>query len=212
MKFNEFVKIYKDTPLIDASTFALYSKDSRHLRRQVREWVEKEYLLPLKKGLYLFSPVYRKIELSPLFIANFLFSPSYLSMEYALGFYDLIPERVTVFTSATTKKTSIFENILGRFEYRTLKKDLFFGFKKGVDTGQEFFIALPEKTLLDYFYLNPQLKGSFSELESLRLQNLEILNLKTLQSYSLMFNHRVKRVANVLIQYTKEHRRNYQTM
>ena len=204
MKFNEFVKIYKDTPVIDASTFAFYSKNSRHLRRQVREWV--------KKGLYLFSPIYRKIEPSPLFIANFLFSPSYLSLEYALGFYNLIPEKVTVFTSATTKKTSIFKNILGRFEYRTLKKELFLGFKKEVDTDQEFFIALPEKALLDYFYLNPQMKGSFSELESLRLQNLETLNLKTLQAYSSMFNQRVKRIAKVLIQYTKKHRRNYQTM
>ena len=97
MKFNEFVEIYRDAPLIDASTFTLYSKDSRHLRRQVREWVKRGYLLRLKKGLYPFSPAYRRIEPSPLFIANFLLSPSYLSVEYALGFYDLIPERVTVF-------------------------------------------------------------------------------------------------------------------
>ena len=115
------------------------------------------------------------------------------------------------FTSVTTKKTSIFENILGRFEYRTLKKKIFFGFKKEVDGEQEFFIALPEKALLDYFYLNPQLKGKFSELESLRLQNLETLSLKTLQSYTAAFNRRVKRISNILIQYIKERQRNYRT-
>ncbi len=95
MKFEEFLKIYNQAPLVDSSTFALYSQNPQDLRRQVREWTKKGYILPLKRGIYFFNENYRKKEPSLSFIANFLITPSYLSLEYALGFYDLIPEKVT---------------------------------------------------------------------------------------------------------------------
>lgn len=211
MKFKEFIKIYKDAPLIDSSTFFLY-EDPEDLRRQVREWTKRGYLFPLKKGLYIFSEEYRKIQPSALFIANFLTSPSYLSLEYALGFYNLILEKVNVITSISTKKTSVFQNCLGRFEYRSIKEKLFFGFKKEIDNYQEFFIALPEKALIDYFYLNSCLKGNFSEFESLRLQNLEILDLEVLNSYKSKYNKRVEKIIDALIEYIDQFKESYKTL
>lgn len=41
MKFNDFVKIYCNAPLIDSSTFTLYSKKAEGLRRQVSDWIKK---------------------------------------------------------------------------------------------------------------------------------------------------------------------------
>jgi len=212
MKFNEFVKIYQEAPLIDSSTFSLYNEKPQNLRRQVREWVKKDYLIPLKRGLYIFSSQWRKIQPSVLFMANFLVLPSYVSLEQALGFYEIIPEKVTVITSVTTKKTKIFRNLVGSFEYRSIKEDLFFGFKKEIDNNQEFFIALPEKALLDFFYLNNHFQGDFSELESLRLQNLEVLNIKLLETYGLKYNKRIRKIAEVLIEFVKKEKGRYRRL
>ena len=212
MKFNEFVKIYQEAPLIDSSTFSLYNEKPQNLRRQVREWVKKDYLIPLKRGLYIFSSQWRKIQPSVLFMANFLVLPSYVSLEQALGFYEIIPEKVTVITSVTTKKTKIFRNLVGSFEYRSIKEDLFFGFKKEIDNNQEFFIALPEKALLDFFYLNNHFQGDFSELESLRLQNLEVLNIRLLETYGLKYNRRIRKIAEVLIEFVKKEKGRYRRL
>lgn len=212
MKFNEFVKIYQKAPLVDSSTFSLYNEKPQNLRRQVREWVKKDYLIPLKRGLYIFSSQWRKIQPSVLFMANFLVLPSYVSLEQALGFYEIIPEKVTVITSVTTKKTKIFKNLVGSFEYRSIKEDLFFGFKKEIDNNQEFFIALPEKALLDFFYLNNHFQGDFSELESLRLQNLEALNIRLLETYGLKYNRRIRRITEVLIEFVKKEKGRYRRL
>jgi len=212
MKFNEFVKIFQKAPLIDSSTFSLYNEKPQNLRRQVREWVKKDYLIPLKRGLYIFSSQWRKIQPSVLFMANFLVLPSYVSLEQALGFYEIIPEKVTVITSVTTKKTKIFRNLVGSFEYRSIKEDLFFGFKKEIDNNQEFFIALPEKALLDFFYLNNHFQGDFSELESLRLQNLEVLNIRLLETYGLKYNKRIRKIAEVLIEFVKKEKGRYRRL
>ncbi len=212
MKFNEFVKIYQEAPLIDSSTFSLYNEKPQSLRRQVREWVKKDYLIPLKRGLYIFSSQWRKVQPSVLFMANFLVLPSYVSLEQALGFYGIIPEKVTVITSVTTKKTKIFNNLVGSFEYRSIKEDLFFGFKKEIDNNQEFFIALPEKALLDFFYLNNHFQGDFSELESLRLQNLEALNMELLETYGLRYNKRIRKIAKVLIEFAEKEKGRYRRL
>lgn len=211
MKFRDFVKIYKDSPLIDSSTFSLY-ENPKDLRRQVREWAKKGYLLPLRRGLYIFSEEYRKVQPSLLFIANFLVSPSYVSLEYALDFYNLIPEKVGVITSITTRKTNAFQNCLGRFEYRCVKEELFFGFKKATDNNQEFFIALPEKTLIDYFYLNSYFKGNLSEFESLRMQNLENLDLELLNSYKPGYNRRIAKIIDTLVEHIEQVKENYKSL
>jgi predicted transcriptional regulator of viral defense system len=211
MKFEEFIKVYKNAPLIDASTFFLY-ENPYNLRRQVREWVKKGYLLPLKKGIYIFNEDYRKIQLSVFFVANFLVSPSYVSLEYALGYYGLIPEKVEIITSITTKKTNFFQNCLGEFEYRSIKEELFFGFKKEKENNQEFFIALPEKALIDYFYLNSQFEGRFKEFDSLRLQNLEILNTELLKSYKLQYNKRMRKIVDSLVEYINRYKKEYKKL
>lgn len=151
MNFDTFLQNFGENAIIDSSSFALLDEKLADIRRQVSGWVKKGYLLQLKKGVYVLSDTYRKIGPSELFIANYLVTPSYLSLEYALGYYDLIPEKVTVYSSLTTKKTQTFTNVLGTFEYRSVKESLFFGFTKLASNNQEFFIALPEKAILDFF-------------------------------------------------------------
>ncbi|MEA1879989.1 MAG: hypothetical protein U9N11_05045, partial [Campylobacterota bacterium] len=84
-------------------------------------------------------------------VANRLYTPSYLSFDYALSYYGLIPERVYEVTSATLHAKKVFDTPLGRFSYRPIPMEVY---ALGVDwlydevNGGKF-IATPEKALCD---------------------------------------------------------------
>jgi len=212
MKFRDFLKIYSNAPLIDSRTFPLFTKSPQDLRRQVREWVKKGYIIPLKKGIYIFNDTFRKENISLHFIANYLVTPSYLSLEYALKYYDLIPEKVTVFTSVTSKKTVIYKNNLGVFEYRSVKNNLFFGFNKKKDGDQDFFIAFPEKSILDFFYLNKRYNKKIDEFESFRFQNLELINIERLGDFAKKYPDGIKKIVDSFIKYIKKYKDEYRLL
>ncbi len=203
MKYSEFLNTFGEFPLIDASTFRLYAANPADLRRQVHGWVEKKYLIPLKRGIYVLSREWMRVQPSVLFIANFLRAPSYVSLEYAMAFHGFIPEKATVLTSVTTRKTQTYRNALGVFEYRSVKRDLFWGFAVREDLEQDFFIAEPEKALLDFFHLNSRYKGEPAEFESLRLQNLDGIDTGKLMAYAGKFNRRVRGVAAGLAEWAQ---------
>lgn len=208
MKFDEFLHNFGENAVIDSSSFVLLNEKLLDVRRQVSGWVKKGYLLQLKKGVYVFSDTYRKIAPSCRFIANYLVLPSYLSLEYALGYYDLIPEKVTVYSSLTTKKTQRFTNALGKFEYCSVKESLFFGFTKVAD-NQGFFIALPEKAILDFFYFREYIHGAFGEFEAFRFQNLDILKLKRFHEFSQAYPRRVRKAGQSFINFVKQEAHTY---
>ncbi|MFH1771187.1 MAG: hypothetical protein ABH872_00020 [Candidatus Omnitrophota bacterium] len=212
MKFERFLQNYTDSAVIDSSSFAMLDEKLADIRHQVSGWVKKGYLLQLKKGVYIFNDTFRKEPPTHRFIANYLVSPSYLSLEYALGYYDLIPEKVTVYSSVTTKKTQTFSNVLGKFDYQSVKESLFFGFTKADSVSQRFFIALPEKAVLDFFYLREDIKGEPGEFEAFRFQNLEIIKLKRFHEFSQVYPRRVKKASREFIDFIKQESRAYTTI
>ncbi|MFC1582651.1 hypothetical protein ACFL4W_03850 [Planctomycetota bacterium] len=211
MDFNAFVRQFADLPIIDAGTFPLYDSGTG-LRRQVRRWVEKGYLIPLKRSLYILDRQFRRIEPSLEFIANALAAPSYVSLSWAMGRYGLIPEEPTVVTSITTKKTKTFTNPLGRFEYRSVKKSLFAGYRMERIMDQNVFMAVPEKALVDYFYYDFSAKPEEAYYESLRLQGLDILDPKRLAEFSRLSNRRVKALIKGLLKYIQAETERYKTL
>lgn len=210
MKFDEFLDIYKDRPFIDSSTFSGYSENQEVLRIQVNKWQKKQYLIKLKKGLYVFSEKYRKTEINKEFIANFLVNPSYISLEYALNFYSLIPERVFTVTSITTKKTQSYNNSFGFFSYRSTKKELFSGYEFIKIQNYNILIALKEKALIDYFYFNKnKFDKSFVSFNEMRFQNLETLNIGKLKEFSKKFPQKIQKTVNLFIKYAKLEKKSY---
>ena len=95
--------------------------------------------------------------------ANKLYRPSYISLETALAYHQLIPEIPYGITSATTRRTYRFDTPLTHFAYRTVSKRLFFGYHVLPDRNR---MASLEKAILDYLYLNPQLAdpGAFTAI------------------------------------------------
>lgn len=112
--------------------------------------LEKEgALIRLKKGLYIVSPKISAKTIDPELIANHLYGPSYVSMERALRYYGLIPERVYAVRSMTTKHNRTFGNELGVFTYREVAADYFAVGITRPKTVTSFLIATPEKALCD---------------------------------------------------------------
>lgn len=120
-------------------------------RDRVTSLLRKGELIRVKKGLYVRknTPYSREI------LANLIYGPSYLSLEYALAYYGLIPESVQTVTSVTTQKNKRFDTAVGRFEYRHLGLRYFpIGIDRiEVNDGRAFLIASPEKAVFDLLYL-----------------------------------------------------------
>ena len=208
MKFHEFKKKIADFPVFSTSHLSSLGGNQQVLRNQLTKWQNRGLVIKLRKGLYVLGELDRKITPSRLFLANQLYQPSYVSTEYALGFYDIIPERVYDITSVSPKKTVTFENEFGRFVYQHIKTEGFKEYKMIADeNGFNCFIADPEKALVDYCYLNLPLFKTRPHIifDSLRLQNLKLLKTKKIMAYAEVFgSNRLTEIAQSLIGYIRE--------
>jgi predicted transcriptional regulator of viral defense system len=103
------------------------------------------------------------------YLAGRIYKPSYISLHTALSFHGLIPESVVQITSVTSLKTISFQNDFGEFSYKSVRKDLMFGYslRTLADERRTAYASL-EKALLDLLYLYP-FYDTESALEDLRL-------------------------------------------
>src|SRR3989339_2133506 len=194
MRFEEFKKLVVNLPIIKGR----YLKQSNYvypfLNVQLKRWADKGFIIRLKKNFYLLNNIDRKINPSKMFIAKEIYSPSYVSLEYVLSIYDLIPERTVDITSVTTKKNAQFVNKMGVFTYQHIKESCFTGFiEKEDENGMTCFIAVPEKAVVDFLYLNKnRFQKNYGDVlrESFRFQNTGILNKKKFKDYIRLFSNK----------------------
>jgi predicted transcriptional regulator of viral defense system len=194
MKFHELLALVGKQPLFETGLLLAGEVDSNDIRRQLSRWVRAGKIRQLRRGLYIIAPPYQSVVPHPFLIANALVPGSYVSGQSALAHYGLIPEYTPRTTSVTTSHTSQWD---GGFIFHHLVPHLFFGYQKiEVSRGQEAFVALPEKCLLDLAHLTPN-ADSTEYITQLRLQNLELLNIKRLNDFAERANKpKWKRVAN----------------
>ena len=194
MRYSDFKKRFASAPLIFSSEVVKHARNPQAGRNQLFRWKKKGLIVQVKKGLYLFNPDERKATPSRFALAASLYSPSYVSMETALNLYGLIPERAADVTSVTTKKTTAFENEFGRFVYQHLKPQSFRGFILQKDeAGLPFFIAQPEKAVVDFFYFNlRRYKKAAPDIftHSFRFQNTGSLRPAHIMRFARLFNNR----------------------
>ena len=109
-------------------------------------------------------------------LAGAIFGPSYLSFDYALSTYGLIPEAVYTFTSATfdKKKVREQENHFGRFTYRDVPSEAYpFGIVIKEENGYVYQMATQEKALCDKLYTMPPVTSQ-KEIERMLFEDLRI--------------------------------------
>lgn len=144
-----------------------YSAPANKLGRMVKEG----FCTQIIKGLYetnKTTPGY--------LLAGSIYGPSYLSFDFALSRYGLIPEAVYVFTAATfeKKKTKKYNTAFGIFTYRDVPANVYsYGIRLEKEGDYVYQIATPEKALCDKLYTLPPVRNK-KEMVSLLFDDLRI--------------------------------------
>ena len=148
-------------------------------------------LVRIKKGIYIFGKNFARRPYSSEVLANMIYGPSYVSLEWACQYYRLIPEKVTTITSVTIQRSKKFQTPVGQFTYEHLPLKVF---PVGVllinfSDKQRALMATKEKALADLLVLR---RGKFSSkkhfketlFDDLRVEeeDLETLDLELLKA------------------------------
>jgi predicted transcriptional regulator of viral defense system len=187
MKYRSLVELVGSLECFDLPLLVQGFAEPREIIRvQLSRWMSDGRIIGLRRGVYTLSDTYRRLSVVPAGLANQLYRPSYLSGLWALGFYDMIPERVVWLTSATPRVPRRFDNSFGVFDYRNIKQKAFFGYVTVQYSDRSVLIADPEKALLDHWHLTP---GEWTQerLEEMRYQHCRQVNKDKLQAYANRF-------------------------
>ena len=146
---------------------------------KISRLVQKGELIPIIKGIYEDNP-----NINPVYIAPWLYGPSYLSFDYALYTYGLIPEAVYVYTSATynKRKRKTYNTTFGVYTYQDVPKTAYpYGIVIKVDGAYSFQIATREKALCDKLYTIKPVRNlkefQYLVFEDLRIDEQDFWNL-----------------------------------
>ena len=197
-----------ETPYVDAQTLLQVFFEYKKPREAILRLVKNGELIRLKNGFYLIND--RITQGSSIIIpfeqvANLLYGPSYVSMEWALSFYGMIPERVHTVTSMTLGREKAYYTPVGDFSYFTSPPESYsLGViqKKSPDYVGSFLIASPEKALVDTVFktckhLNKdQLKVEL--LESKRIDRMHLNELDKSLLEMIIKSYRAKHVHYLL--------------
>jgi len=187
MQFNELLELLGEKGCFDlASAAQLSGLPVKKWVVQAHRWRKAGKLISLRRGMYAFSEKYRRVKINPSQLANQIYTPSYLSTHWALGFYGLIPEKVVTYTSITSRVPKTFSNEFGTFSYRHIKPGAFFGYHRMSMDGTTVLLAEPEKALLDLWHLE---RGVWDpvRMAEMRFQNMELIQPKKLVQYTARF-------------------------
>ena len=221
MEFKGLLEIVGREPVFETGLLLAGDVDPDNVRRQLSRWTAAGRIWQLRRGVYALAPPFQKVKPLPFLVANRLVRGSYVSLQSALAYFGLIPEAVPVTTSVTTQRPARWDTPLGVYEYRHVKRDLFFGYQlvdtfatlsAGLGNEQQAFVATPEKALLDLVHLQPG--GDAPEyLRQLRLQNLDQLDLEQLQLYAVRTSSpKLRRAADRIVGLAGADAEEYETL
>ena len=196
MKYLDFRQFFRDFDVITYQDIRnVFGKANNS---QLIGWQKKGLLAKVKRGMFILPD--EKIDLH--IIANKL-NYSYISMEYALSYCQIIPDIARVITSVSKNRNEKIQNSFGFFYYRKITGRLFTGYVliKSANDSKMFRMASPEKALFDLVYFRPDLKKG-EDFESLRLSLPPDFKIKEIEKYaSAVKAPQIKKRINKLIKY-----------
>ncbi len=145
-------------------------------RNKIQSFLKAQDLIRVKKGLYVFGAKVARLPYCKELLANLIYGPSAISLEYALSFYGFIPERVEELTSVTLRRTKLFSTPLGRFSYQHLAITQYSAGITRLEFPNNHFVlfATPEKALCDYLVLKAPRLRNFMNLEKYLFEDMRI--------------------------------------
>jgi hypothetical protein len=187
-------------------------------RDKITDLLKQGAIIRIKKGIYVFGERYRRRPFSREVLANMIYGPSYISLDYALHYYGMIPERVEAVTSVTCKRGRRFSTPVGLFMYRGISMNAYqIGIDQVVlDRGRTFLIAVPEKALSDKIHddrgtsVRTQTDMRAYLLDNLRIdpERLEKLNIDMLSLIADRYRSRKIRLLSDLLHKLGERKNN----
>lgn len=137
--------------VFDYQTLIDALKGLAYPRSRINDLLRQGVVSRVKKGLYVFGDRYRRRPYSKELLANLIYGPSYVSLDYALAYHGLIPERVEALTSVTPNRSRRFATPVGLFVYRQIPARAYEvgAVRVEAEDRQAFLIASPEKALAD---------------------------------------------------------------
>ncbi|MFN8417584.1 MAG: hypothetical protein U0U66_14740 [Cytophagaceae bacterium] len=157
MDLNQKIRSYASQPLTHQLVLSLL-KDYKRPNDKVHELLTKGILQSIKKGLYIAGPsLMMSNRPEPFLLANHILGPSYVSLDTALSYHGLIPERVYEIASMTIKASRTFTTPVGTFTYRKVSLPYYsFGIHQArLSANQYAMVASPEKALFDKIITTP---------------------------------------------------------
>jgi hypothetical protein len=150
MSFQEAIQAYAEQPITKQILLDVLKEYKRPFDK-IDELVRHQMLLQIKRGLYIAGPKLSIAPPEPFLIANHLYGPSYVSLDTALSYWGLIPERVYEISSITTNNSKTYKTAVGRFSYKKMPLPYYsFGIKQvQLTSKQTVLMASQEKALCD---------------------------------------------------------------
>lgn len=176
--FNKIIREKRIKLFASAEVRRLFGSSKVAADFLLYRYAKKGFIVRIKRGLYALPDA---LPPEP-FIANKLYEPSYVSLEFALSYHGVIPESVYEITSVTPKATRRFTALDKIYSYRRIKKAAFTGYAAQKQGGAGFFIADPEKAFVDSCYFRV-LDG----IEPLNRFKKDKINIKKAARYARLF-------------------------
>ncbi|NOQ51886.1 MAG: hypothetical protein GQ578_06695 [Desulfuromonadaceae bacterium] len=161
MKWAKQLKQFNNIPFGHGALLSLL-KDYKRPNDKISRMLAEGDILKIKRGLYVLSSEYRTAPVSKPLLANLIYGPSYVSLDFALSYYGLIPEGVFEISSMTPKRVKYYDTPLGRFTYTHSFASLYgIGIVSEASAdGSCFLIASPEKALCDKVVFTKKLSAT----------------------------------------------------
>jgi len=199
--------LHFETPYISMQNLHEILQGYQNPRDCVSRLVKSGELLRLKNGFFLIAEKIKDTSIPFEQIANLLYGPSYISLEYALSYYGIIPEASYVRTSMTINQSKHFHTKIGTFSYYHIGLNRYFvGVTHMKNALGGFYIATPEKALADHVFqvcqgLGPdELLEDLIESRRIEIDTLKSLDKKLLHQIAVAYRSKIiKTLEEVLI-------------
>ncbi|MFH1566265.1 MAG: hypothetical protein ABIB98_03665 [bacterium] len=179
-KIKNILSKVENLPFFSLDDLLPIETNRTYLKTLLSRYERAGKITRLKKGIYTMKTAFSSDYTE--FVACSLYSPSYLSLEYCLYYYNILTEIPVSFTLITKKKTMRLFNKLGRFFYHKIKTELFCGFNVEEVYGLYIFKATKAKALFDFLYLRKNMLTDEKSVLELRL-NLSNINKKDMVEF-----------------------------
>ena len=197
------------TPEFDYQVLMHALRDYAKPRDRVTTLMKQGVVRRIKKGLYVFGEGYGRYPISREILSNLIYGPSYISLDYALQFYGLIPERVKAFTAICLGSSKKFETPVGLFTYHRVPiKAFYVGIERvNIAKNRSYLIADAEKALVDKIKSGHGITiRSQAEMREYLTEDLRIdwdtlleLNVKKMENYAEAYSsHKLMLLVDLL--------------